>query len=312
MRLTLKLRGQIIFGLTGTLIFSLVFSCFTSFSHAQIVNQTNAANAASQQKYRQTTAMLDQFVRREMADKQLPGISVALVDGSNIVWQQGYGFSDPKAKAPITADTVFRVGSVSKLFTDIAVMRLVEQGKLDLDAPVTKYLPDFKPRNSFGKSITLRQLMSHRSGLVREPPVGNYFDSTAPTLAATVKSLNQTAFVYAPETRTKYSNAGIATVGYVLEKTQNELFANYLKRALLKPLGMKNSSFETTAEITKNLAKAQMWTVFGKTFDAPGFELGIAPAGSMYTTVGDLAGFASALFAADSHSPGAIMKKATP
>ena len=241
----------------------------------------------------------------------MPGLSIALVDGSDIVWQKGYGFSDSKTKTPITDDTVFRVGSVSKLFTDIAVMRLVERGKLDLDAPVTKYLPDFKPRNSFDKPVTLRELMSHRAGLVREPPIGNYFDSNNPTLAETVKSLNQTALVYAPETHTKYSNAGIATVGYVLEKTQKQMFADYLKRALLEPLGMENSSFKPTAEVTKNLAKAQMWTIFGKTFDAPVFELGIAPAGSMYTTTGDLARFASALFAADDNAPNAILKKDT-
>ena len=85
-----------------------------------------------------------------------------------------------------------------------------------------------------------------------------------------------------------------------MEETQKQPFADYLKRALLEPLGMRNSSFKPTPEIKKNLAKGQMWTVFGKTFDAPVFELGIAPAGSMYTTTGELARFASALFAAES------------
>lgn len=311
MQLTLKLSKKIISSLTMTLISISVFSGFISFSRARTVSQGDANNIASPQKYQATAAMLDQFVRREMADKKLPGISLALVDGSQIVWQQGYGFSDPKAKTPITSDTVFRVGSVSKLFTDIAVMQQVERGKLDLDAPVSKYLPDFKPRNSFDKPVTLRELMSHRAGLVHEPPVGNYFDSSEPTLAATVKSLNQTALIYAPQTRTKYSNAGITTVGYVLEKMQQQPFADYLKLALLEPLGMRRSSFKPTPEIEKNLARAQMWTVFGKTFDAPRFELGIAPAGSMYTTTGDLAGFASALFAADNNSPNAILKKDT-
>lgn len=311
MRLTLNLPKKVIFGIAATLILSSVFSGFISPSRAQIVDRAGANTIASPQKYPATIAMLDAFVRREMADKQLPGISVALVDGQQIVWQQGYGFSDLKAKTPITADTVFRVGSVSKLFTDIAVMRLVEQGKLDLDAPVTKYLPDFQPRNSFGKPVTLRQLMSHRSGLVREPPVGNYFDSRDPSLAETIKSLNQTALVYAPETRTKYSNAGIAAVGYVLEKTEKQPFADYLKRKLLEPLRMKQSAFKSSPEIKKKLAQAQMWTVFGKTFDAPAFELGIAPAGSMYTTTGDLARFASALFAADDSLPGTILKKAS-
>src|SRR5439155_10273285 len=145
--------------------------------------------------------------------KRLPALSIALVDDQRIVWARGFGFADPKAKKPATAETVYRVGSVSKLFTDIAIMRLVEQGKLDLDAPVTKYLPDFKPVNPYDKPITLRQLMTHRSGLVRESPVGHYFDPTEPTLAETVASLNKTELVYKPETKTKYSNAAIATAG---------------------------------------------------------------------------------------------------
>src|SRR5690606_14327966 len=114
----------------------------------------------------------------------------------------------------------------------------------DIDAPVTKYLPDFHPKNSFEKEITLRQLMSHRSGLVREPPVGNYFDPDEPTLAETIVSLNDTRLIYQPETRTKYSNAGIAVAGYVLEKTQGEPFAEYLKKSVLDPLAMEQSSFE--------------------------------------------------------------------
>ena len=143
--------------------------------------------------YGAAVAVLERFIAHEMTDKGIPALSIALVDDQRIVWSQGFGFADPKGKVSATAETIYRVGSVSKLFTDIAVMQLVEQGKIDLDAPVTRYLPDFRPRNLFGKPITLRQLMSHRSGLVREPPVGNYFDPTAPSLSQTISSLNDTA-----------------------------------------------------------------------------------------------------------------------
>jgi serine beta-lactamase-like protein LACTB len=246
--------------------------------------------------YEETVRRLESFIRREVADKGLPALSVALVDGQRIVWAKGFGYRDPKASAPATADTVYRVGSVSKLFTDLAVMQLVERGALDLDAPVTRYLPDFKPANRFGKAITLRQMMAHRSGLVREPPAGNYFDDTAPSLARMVESLNKTELVYEPGTKTKYSNAAIATVGFVLERTQKQPFARYLRRALLDPLGMKQSSFEPDPLVLGNwfddtpplLAKAVMWTYWGREFPAPTFELGMAPAGSMYSTVNDL------------------------
>ena len=267
--------------------------------------------AAPRQDYSAVARALEQFIAREMADKELPAVSIALVDYQQIVWAKGFGFADPDAKTPATADTVYRVGSVSKLFTDIAVMQLVEQGKLDLDASVTRYLPTFRPSNSFGKPITLRQLMSHRSGLVREPPVGNYFDPTGPSLAKTIASLNSTKLVYAPESRTKYSNAAIATVGYVLERTQGEPFAKYLKHAVLDPLGLDNSSFEPTPQVTKNLAKAYMWTLDGRVFPAPTFQLGISPAGSMYTTVTDMGHFMSALFSGGKGSKGQLLKGAT-
>src|SRR5262249_26164024 len=209
----------------------------------------------------------DAFITREAAQKRSPALPAAFVDAQAIVWSGGYGYSPPKTKTPATADTVYRVGSVSKLFTDVAIMQLVEQGKLDLDAPVTKYLPDFKPQNPFDKPITLRQMMTHRSGLVRESPVGHYFDPSEPSLAETVASLNKTAPVYAPETKTKYSNAAIATVGYVLEATQKEAFPKYLQRTLLKPMHLDHSGFEPTADLKKDLADATMWTYQGREFD---------------------------------------------
>jgi CubicO group peptidase (beta-lactamase class C family)/D-alanyl-D-alanine dipeptidase len=254
---------------------------------------------------------LEQFITREVADKELPALSIALVDDQAIVWARGFGFANPQGKVPATAETVYRVGSVSKLFTDLAVMRLVEQGTLELDAPVSRYLPDFKPANPFGKPITLRQLMAHRSGLVREPPVGNYFDPTAASLAGTVASLNQTALIYPPETRIKYSNAAIATVGYVLQTTQKEPFARYLQRTLLEPLGMKKSSFEPTPALKKDLAAAPMWTYHGRRFAAPTFELGMTPAGSMYSTVLDLGRFVSVVFASGRGPGGPILKPET-
>src|SRR5579872_3603291 len=242
-------------------------------------------NTPAAKDYEAVAAALEKMIQREMADKGIPAMSIALVDDQKIVWSHGYGFADPATKKPATAQTVYRVGSVSKLFTDLAVMQLVERGTLDLDAPITKFLPDFKPVNSFGKDITLRMPMSHRAGLVREPTVGHYFDPDEPSLAKTVQSLNRTELVYAPETKTKYSNAGVTVVGFVLEETQKQPFARYLYNKLLDPMEMKHSRFEKDPELLKELAKAKMWTYHGREFDAPTFELGTIPAGSMYTTV---------------------------
>jgi CubicO group peptidase (beta-lactamase class C family) len=191
---------------------------------------TPAANIPAAPQYRPVADALTGFIRSEMEQKQIPAVSIALIDDQQIVWSAGFG--NARTNLPATADTIYRVGSVSKLFTDIALMRLVERGELDLDAPVAKYLPAFHPTNRFEKPITVRQLITHRSGLGRETPVGSYFDPTEPSLADTIASLNQTEVVYEPGTRTKYSNAAIALVGYLLELQKQKPFTSCIQDLL--------------------------------------------------------------------------------
>lgn len=270
-------------------LFTVTVSVTSCFAQAAVKPATKYAAAVTE---------LQSLIQHEVADKRLPALSIALVDDQHVVWATGYGFQDKAKKIPATTETVYRVGSVSKLFTDIAIMQLVEEGKLDLDAPLTNYLPDFKPAmKADHKPITLRMLTAHHSGLVREPPVGNYFDPTEPGLEKTVASLNGVDLVFAPGERVKYSNGAIALVGYTLQKTQKEKFEPYVQRRVLDKLGMTNTSFEATPAVKKLLADAVMGTYHGREFPAPTFELGEAPAGCMYSTVMDLGKFLSCLFA---------------
>ncbi|MBI4903208.1 MAG: serine hydrolase [Acidobacteria bacterium] len=229
------------------------------------------------------------LINRESKAKNIPIIAVAVIEDQRITFRYATGGAAP--------DSVYRVGSVSKLFTDVAIMQLVEKRAIDLDAPVTNYLINFHPHSSNGRPITLRDLMSHRAGLVREPPVGHYFDATPRTLEETVRSLNDTDLIYEPGRRTKYSNAGIAVVGRVVETLARKPFAQAVKDAVLTPLGMHNSAFQNEANLAPHLAKAFMWTYDGRRFQTPQFELGMSPAGSLYTTLPDLARFVSSLLA---------------
>ena len=201
-----------------------------------------APEAAARSSYAEVAEALSAMIERERDQKGLAAMSIALVDDQGVAWSAGFGEQSPGL--PATATTVYRVGSVSKLFTDIAVMQLHERGELDIDAPVTDYLPDFAPDNPSGTPITLRQLMSHRAGLIREPPAGNYFDDSGTNLAATIASLNGTPRIYAPETRVEY--------------------------------------------IVVDLARACMWGIDRPDYDAPTFELGMAPAGSILERDGRL------------------------
>jgi CubicO group peptidase (beta-lactamase class C family)/D-alanyl-D-alanine dipeptidase len=262
---------------------------------------------APQPRYAAASAILERFVEHEMADKGLPALSIALVEDQTVVWARGFGVANSRDSTRATARTVYRVGSVSKLFTDIGVMQLVERGALDLDVPVTRYLPRFRPSGAGASAITLRELMSHRSGLVREPPAGHYFDNSGPTLDATVGSLNDTRLVYAPKATAKYSNAGIAVAGLVLQTASGQRFPDYLARSVLRPMGLDDSAFEPESSLAQRLATASMWTLDGRTFVAPTFQLGMAPAGSMYSTVMDLGRFMSMLFARGKTASGRLM-----
>lgn len=252
---------------------------------------------------------LEAMIEREREQKGLEAISIALVDGDDVVWARGFG--QQSDGVPASAETVYRVGSVSKMFTDIAVMQLVEQGAMDIDVAVQEYVPDFNPTNDTETPITLRQLMAHRAGIIREPPAGHYFDDTGTDLETTVLSMAGTPQIYPPTTRTKYSNAGIAVVGYALETTQGVPFADYVKGAVLEPLGMRRSAFVPEPEIVSDLADAWMWGFDRDLFPAPTFELGMAPAGSMYSTVLDLSRFMSAAFRGGAGEGGQVVTPET-
>jgi CubicO group peptidase (beta-lactamase class C family)/D-alanyl-D-alanine dipeptidase len=289
---------------------SLIFCAAIVLSLGVLPSSGRAADQVveRQGRYAKAIRQLDAWLSAEIAAKALPALSIAMVDGEQVVWAHGFGFTDLEKRTKATAETVYRVGSVSKLFTDLAVMQLVEQGRLDLDAPIDRILPEFAPRNPYKVPITLRQLMSHRSGLVREPPVGHYFDASPPSLEDVVKSLARTTLVFEPGTRTKYSNAGVAVVGAVVARVKGEPFSKSIDHALFQPLGMSRSSFEPGPELAKSMAHGIMWSYDGRSVPTPEFLLGTGPAGNMVSTVLDLSRFLSFLFA-DGRGPGGSLLK---
>ncbi|MDQ7063575.1 MAG: serine hydrolase [candidate division KSB1 bacterium] len=254
---------------------------------------------------------LESFIRYQMEDKHLPALSIAVVQDQQILYAKGFGYADAEKTIPATPETVYRIASVSKLFTDIAVMQRVEQGELDLDAPITEYLPDFRPENPFGKPITLRQLMSHRAGLVREPPVGSYFDPTEPPLERVIASLKHTRLVYEPGSRTKYSNAAITLLGWLLQQKTGRPYADVIREAVLEPMGLERAGFVPTPDLLRRLAIGFLWTYDGRFWPAPHFEYAIGPAANMYASMLDLAQFLKVLFRDGEGPNGRILRRDT-
>lgn len=242
-------------------------------------------------------AVIERFIEAQMGQHGIPGLAIALVDGDRIIWAKGFGRVDPAdSSRHVVATTPFRVASVSKLFTDIGIMQRVERGTFALDSAVTRYAPSFAPRNPFGRAPTLRELLQHRSGIVREPPVGHYFDPSGPSLASTVASLNGTTLIYAPGSVTKYSNAAIALAGRLLELDAGRPFAEVMQRDVLAPSGMTGASFAPDSALVARRARGTMWTLDGRTFAAPTFPLGLGPASELSASMVDLGNFLRMIF----------------
>lgn len=260
---------------------------------------------------------VEDLVKNELDRGILTGVSVALVDDQTPLFAYGFGLADEAEQRPATSKTVYRAGSISKLFTAVAAMQLAEAGKLDIDKPVTDYLPEFRIVDTFADAapITLRQLMCHRSGLVRESPVGGYLDPSEPTIDASVASLADCVRVHRPCQVTKYSNIGVTIVGQAVARVAGMPFPAYQRTRVLDPLGMKSSSFLRDDRVRPQLSTSYMLVADEKggfnRVESPVFKLGTLPAGNLYTSVEDLARFLSCLFADGEVDGKSILKPET-
>ncbi|QIG50120.1 beta-lactamase family protein [Nordella sp. HKS 07] len=246
-------------------------------------------------------ALFEDLIRHEVEDKAIPSISYALVDRDGLLAEGHIQRHD--RHFDMRADTCFRIGSITKSFTAVALMQLAERGLVDIEADVSRYLPGFHPVNPFagaetgpyGGHVSLRKLMSHTAGMVREPKSGHYLDATRPPLADTVAELAGSTLKQDPSSGVMhYSNAGIAVVGRVIETVTGQSYCDYLTANVLKPLRMGHSHCEVPPDIGARLAPADMWTLEGD-MPAPVFNLGGSPAGSILSTTGDMARYAQCL-----------------
>jgi CubicO group peptidase (beta-lactamase class C family) len=233
---------------------------------------------------------LDGFVPISIGKNNIPGAVVVVVKDGKILTSRGYGFSDVAKRKPVDPHTtLFRPGSTSKLFTWTAVMQLVEQGKVDLDADINTYL-DFKipPRN--GKPVTLRNIMTHTSGFEEQVMDLIAIDQKKYVPYDRILKRWVPKRVYDPGTTPAYSNWATALAGYIVSRVSGEPFETYIERHVFAPTGMKYASFRQP--LPANL-KPYMAEGYQPGEDKPyGYEfVGVAPAGSLAASGDDMGRF---------------------
>lgn len=246
---------------------------------------------------------LSALIHAEMKSKGVTGLSIALVEDQKILWAQGYGYADRARRLPAHADTLYSVGGLSTLITATAVLQLAEQGVIDLDQPVKKYLPEFSMRSHFPQTpdITARHLLSHHAGLPAMHFKGMWALKPQP-LAAFVARLKDEYVAYPPGHVYSPSFPGYDVLGRVLETYYKKPFAVGIQEQLLVPVGMKHSTFDYE-RANRALLSVHYWKekpITGQTRDTP--------AAGLISSVTELARFMQMLFAQGSSNGRQIVK----
>jgi CubicO group peptidase (beta-lactamase class C family) len=234
-------------------------------------------------------AWLDGYMPYALHTGDIAGAVVAIVKDGQILTERGFGYSDVEKRAPVDPKlTLFRPGSVSKLFTWTAVMQQVEQGKIDLDADVNQYL-DFRIPARDGKPVTMRELMQHVAGFEEQAKGIMSDDPKSPGFEALLKQWVPER-VFAPGSTPAYSNYGASLAGYIVQRVSGESFDDYLDKHIFAPLDMKYSTFRQP--LPANL-EPLMSKCYSQASEPPkGFEIvGPAPAGALASPAEDMAHF---------------------
>lgn len=249
--------------------------------------------ASARGDYRYTREHVSWLIRQEMAAQQVTGLSIALVDDQKVVWSEGFGFADKAKGVAATPDTIYRAGSISKLFTTTAAMQLVDDGLLDIDQPLQRYLPEFDIKRRFSEAapITPRTIMTHHSGLPSDLAKGMWSARPA-SLADEVVLLREEYAANPPDYIFAYSNVAMTLLGHALEKIVGRDIAAQISIALFMPLRMTNSTF--SAKIDRSSLGSKAYRAGEEVEEIPLRDI---PAGGLNTSVLDLSRFISLFFA---------------
>ena len=239
--------------------------------------------------------LLSAWVEAQMAYRGQPGLSIGIVHDQELVWARGFGHARVEGKVGAGAGTIYRIASITKLFTSTAVMQLRDAGKLQLDDPVTNFLPWYEIQDMYPGSppITVRHLITHTSGLPREAAFPYWTDTNFPTREQIREALPGQQTALPTENRWKYSNLAFSLAGEVVMAVSGQGYVEYVRQNILDPLGMTSTYVESpptdhpqlAAGYTRRLPNANR--VLSPLVDAKG----ITSAANMATTVEDLARF---------------------
>ncbi len=231
-------------------------------------------------------AAIDAYVSKQMRDLVIPGVALGIIQGTRIVHLKGFGIADETGR-PVTAQTPFRIGSITKSFTALAIMQLVEAGKIELDAPVRRYLPWFRVADEAASAkITVRHLLNQTSGL--STLAGNAYWDKQEGLEATVRSLRAVELSQPVGAGFQYSNINYSIAGLIVEAASGQPYADYIAQHIFAPLAMRHSFTATAPSLTAGLAMGHLYSMGRMVADIGVEPPAYLPAGFVSASVEDM------------------------
>lgn len=244
-------------------------------------------------------ALAEARLEYEQRSRHIPGLSAGIVYDQALIWSRGYGYANVEKGIAADSRSVYRCASITKLFVSTMMMMLRDAGKLNLDDPLEKYAPEFKVKSSYAdpRPPTFRMVSSHASGLQREGLDEGWTDMNMHTTEQLLASLAQCEMMMPTMTEPKYSNLGIAMLGYTLGKIAGQPFTEFVKEHILTPLGMHDTGFSRASYTDEHYAQG---FIRGEVNQVTAFQdwdpRGWIPAGGIYCTVADISKFMSLQF----------------
>jgi D-alanyl-D-alanine carboxypeptidase len=261
-------------------------------------------------------AQIDTRLAADFARDGIGGMSIGVVSGSDLIWSKHYGYAEAETKRVATNETDYRIGSITKQFTVLALLQLVEQGKLRVSDPIEKYVPEIKAVQGApagASPITILQVGTMMSGLEREPGCPNH--SVGPVSIwqkKVLECLAQTKYQYEPGRQYLYSNIGYATLGLAIERAGGQPYITQVTERIFKPLGMTRSAYDATPVVRTNLAHGYVRPSGGGAPSRVGADAELegrgyrVPNGAIFSTINDLAKFVAFELGA---GPETVLKK---
>ena len=263
------------------IVFSCVFlslSCSSLYPHRTVFKNGDPSGAVTD---------LDTIIRNNLKQQQILGAAIALVHEGRVVFSRCYGYADSERKAPVTDETFFMAGSMTKSFTALAILQLIEQGRIDPNADIRNYIPEFSIRSlcDVEASITINHLLTHTSGLMIDY-YGRFTDEQKYSSADLLSQLRNEYLCFKPGSAYKYSNIGYRLLGMIVEQVTGQRFQVYVEKEIFKPIGMNSSTFDYTDDMALHLSKGHNGNEEISRHDNED-----KPASGLFTTLKDMTAF---------------------